>query len=142
MGNTNLQRTKLLDALWDEHRRRGCVSADAMNKIARDLKMTPAEVRETTSFYTMFSEAPLGKHHIEVCVGLCCRLKGADEILSYLKEKLGVEVGETTSDGMFYLSTVECLGSCGTAPVIMVEEKYYESVTKEKIDEMLKSLSF
>ena len=135
-----LKRAALLPALWLVQDEEGWVSPEAAEEIGRVLALSAAEVGEAMSFYTMFARRPRGKHHIQVCIGICCKLKGGDEILEYLTRKLGVKVGRTTKDEAFHLSTVECLGSCGTAPMMQIDNEYYEDLTREKVDEILKSL--
>jgi len=89
------------------------------------------------SFYTMYNMKPIGRHHIQVCRTLPCALRGAEQVTGMLKRKLGIECGQTTADGRFTLSEVECLASCGTAPMMQVNDDYYENLTEEKIDDIL-----
>ena len=115
----------------------GWLSVDAMDYVAGFLKIQPIEVYEVASFYTMFNLKPVGKYVLEVCrTGPCC-LNGAEDIIEYLQNKLGVKPGETSADGKFTLKTVECLGSCGTAPMMQVGMYYHENLSKEKIDGLL-----
>ena len=92
------------------------------------------------TFYTMFAKKPAGRHHIQICTNLCCKLKGADWLLGYVKEKLGIDAGQTTADKKFHLSTVECLGSCGTAPMMQIDNDYYEELNAEKVDKIFSGL--
>jgi NADH-quinone oxidoreductase subunit E len=108
--------------------------------VAGLLGLRPMKVREVVSFYTMFSSRPLGRYHIQVCSNLSCTLLGAGTLLDYLKEKLGIGVGETTVDNKFTLSTVECLGACELAPCMMVNFDYHGEMDKAKVDEILDSL--
>jgi len=116
----------------------GWVSPEAMDKIAEILDIQPIEVYEVATFYTMFNLKPVGKHVLEVCrTGPCC-LRGADELINTLKQKLNIEEGETSADGMFTLKPVECLASCGTGPMLQVRELYYENLDSEaRVDEFL-----
>lgn len=133
------KRAALLPLLWLVHQQEGYISEAAINFICDFLNLKPAEVWGVVTFYTMFQRKPIGKHHIQVCTNLCCRLRGADMVLEHLKERLEIDVGETTKDGKFHLSTVECLGSCGTAPMMQIDNDYYEDLTERKINSILSS---
>ncbi len=115
----------------------GWLSAPVMDKVAEILKVQPIEVYEVASFYTMFNLKPVGKCVIEVCRTGPCWLLGAEDIVKFIERKLNIKEGETTADGMFTLKTVECLASCGSAPMMQVGEKYHEHLTCEKVDELL-----
>jgi len=115
----------------------GWLSPQVMDYVASILKIQPIEVYEVASFYSMFNLKPVGKCLIEVCHTGPCWLMGADDIMSYLEKKLGIKNGETTPDGMFTLKGVECLASCGTAPMVQIGEKYHENLTLEKVDKLL-----
>lgn len=132
-----IRRAALLHVLWFVQERDGFISLDAMKAVAEMIGVSPAFVYGVVSFYTMFNQERVGRHHIRVCTGISCALRGGDRILEHLKKRLGIDVGETTSDGNFTLSTAECLGSCGTAPVMMVNGEYYENLTEEKVDRLL-----
>jgi len=134
------KKAALLPALWLVQEQMGWVSPESMEYLAGLLDVTPAYVYETVSFYTMYNRKPIGRHHIQVCDSICCSLREAKGTVEYLKKKLGIHVGETTPDGRFHLSTVECLGSCGTAPMMQVDNDYYENLTEEKIDQILERL--
>jgi NADH-quinone oxidoreductase subunit E len=108
--------------------------------IAERLGMSPARVRGVVTFYEMFTEEPHGRYLLQVCKTLSCMLSGSDKILEHLQAKLGLKVGETTADGRFTLSVVECLGSCGTAPVVMVNDAYHENMDAAKLDALLQEL--
>jgi NADH-quinone oxidoreductase subunit E len=115
----------------------GWLSVPVMDYVASLLNIQPIEVYEVASFYSMFNLKPVGKCVIEVCRTGPCWLNGAEDIVRYLEKKLGIKVGETTADGMFTLKTVECLASCGTAPVMQIGETYHENLTFEKCDSIL-----
>ena len=115
----------------------GWLSPEVMEYVASILKIQPVEVFEVASFYSMFNLKPVGKCLIEVCRTGPCWLMGAEDIVSYMEKKLGIKDGETTKDGMFTLKTVECLASCGTAPMMQIGEKYHENLTTEKCDSIL-----
>lgn len=115
----------------------GYLSVEVMDYVADLLDIKPIEVYEVATFYTMFNLKPVGKYMMEVCHTGPCMLRGADQTLRYLSEKLGVGVNETTTDGMFTLKTAECLGACGYAPMMQCGEFYYENLTPEKIDVLI-----
>ncbi|MCX8081517.1 MAG: NADH-quinone oxidoreductase subunit NuoE [Bacteroidia bacterium] len=115
----------------------GWLSPEVMDYVASLLNIQPIEVFEVASFYTMFNLKPVGKCVIEVCRTSSCWLLGAEDIIKYIEKKLGIKEGQTTPDGMFTLKTVECLGSCGTAPVMQVGASYHENLTFEKVDKIL-----
>ncbi len=115
------------------------LSTEAMDCVAGILNIQPIEVYEVATFYSMYNMKPVGKHLLEVCHTGPCMVSGADDMVDYIKEKLGITVGETTTDGMFTLKTVECLGACGYAPMLQLGEHYKEHLTKEKVDELLNS---
>lgn len=118
----------------------GYINQKILNQVAEVLELSPLEVSQTASFYTYFPKEGVGKYHIQVCTNLSCTLLGAEGLLNYLEQKLGIKVGETTPDGWFTLSTVECLGSCETAPVMQVNQRYYENLTKAKVDKIIGNL--
>ena len=118
----------------------GWLSTPVMDYVASLLSIQPIEVYEVATFYSMYNLSPVGKCLLEVCHTGPCWLRGADEIVGHLEKKLGIKKGETTSDGMFTLKTVECLGSCGTAPMLQCGAEYYEDLTTEKIDALLDKL--
>ena len=105
--------------------------------IARKLGMPAAEVYGVVSFYSYFTTNPVGKHTINVCLGTACFVRGADELIEELKDKLGINANETTSDGLFTLKDVRCIGACGLAPLISIDDKVYGRVEKKELDEIL-----
>lgn len=113
------------------------LSVPVMDYVASVLKLEPIEVYEVASFYSMYNLKPVGKYIFEVCQTGPCMINGSDEIIDYIKEKLNINVGETTEDGMFTLKTVECLGACGYAPMMQLGKIYKEHLTKEKIDSII-----
>jgi NADH-quinone oxidoreductase subunit E len=118
----------------------GCISEEEEKRVAEILELKPIQVREVVTFYTMFNQKPVGKYHIQVCSNLSCSLLGAESLIDYLKEKLGIGLGETTPDKKFTLSSVECLGACEMAPSLMVNFDYHGNLDKEKIDNILSGL--
>ncbi len=119
----------------------GWLSPAVMDYVASLLSIKPIEVYEVASFYSMYNLSPVGKCLIEVCQTGPCWLRGADEVVAHLESKLNVKVGETTADGRFTLKTVECLGSCGTAPMLQCGSRYYENLTAEKVDDIIDELT-
>ncbi len=115
----------------------GWLSVPVMDKIAEILNIKPIEVYEVASFYSMFNLNPVGKCLIEVCRTSSCWLRGANDVVAHIEKRLGIKDGETTSDGKFTLKTVECLGSCGTAPMLQIGEQFHENLTLEKVDELI-----
>ena len=115
----------------------GWLSAETMDYVASLLGLQPIEVYEVASFYSMFNLNPVGKCLIEVCRTSSCWLMGAEDVVRHIEKKLNIHVGETTADGQFTLKTVECLGSCGTAPMMQVGHEYHENLTLDKVDEIL-----
>lgn len=135
------KRAVLLPALWLVQDQQGWISPEAMEYVAGLLDLTPAYVYETATFYTQFNKKPVGKHHLQVCNSVCCWLRGSGKTVEYLKHKLGCDVGESTADGRFHLSTVECLGSCGSAPMLQVNaDDYHENLTEEKLNKLIEDL--
>jgi NADH-quinone oxidoreductase E subunit len=135
------RRSVLLPALYIAQREFGYISPEVMEYLATELGLPASEVRGAATFYTMFNKEPVGKFHIQVCQNLTCSMLGAESLISYLEKKLGIACGRTTADGKFSLSRVECLGSCGTAPVMQINDDYYENLTPERIDEILAGLN-
>ena len=113
------------------------LSIELMNKVAEILLIKPIEVYEVVSFYTMFNQKPIGKYMFEFCQTSPCCLNGAENLMDYTCEKLGVNLGETTEDGNFTVVGVECLGACGYAPMMQLGDFYQEHLTKEKIDQLV-----
>lgn len=134
------KRTAILPAMHVVLKEVGYFDQDILKQIADLLELSEMQVSETVSFYTYFPKEGVGKYHIQVCTNLSCSLLGAEELVKHLEDKLKTKVGETTSDGLFTLSTVECLGSCGTAPVMQINQTYYENLTKVKVDQILEDL--
>ena len=117
----------------------GWLSPETMDYVASILNIKPIEVFEVASFYTMYNLKPMGKCVLEVCQTSSCWLNGAEDIVKYIEKKLNIKVGETTKDGMFSLKVAECLGSCGTAPMLQCGASYHENLTYEKVDALLEN---
>ena len=112
----------------------GWLSPEAMDYVAKMLKLESIEVYEVATFYSMFNLKPVGRYVFEVCQTGPCMINGSDQIIDYIKSKLNIGVGQTTQDGLFTLKTVECLGACGYAPMMQLGKHYREHLTKEKVD--------
>jgi NADH-quinone oxidoreductase subunit E len=135
------RRSRLLTALYIAQEQEGYLTPEALKRVAERLDVPEAEVYSTASFYTLFRTEPVGRYVIQVCTGLSCYLVGgAERLVDYLEQKLGIRAGETTSDGMFTLETVQCLASCGTAPAMRVNDELYENLTAEKVDMLIDQL--
>ena len=128
----------MLPALWLVQEQIGWISPEAMIYVADKLGKTPIQVYEVATFYTMFNLKPIGKYHIELCKTLSCKLCGSQKIKNYIKETIGIEAGQTSEDGLFHLSEVECMGACGGAPMFALNGEYHEKLTIQKVDELIK----
>ena len=131
------RRSLTLPALRFAQEEHGWLPPEALREVAEVLDLTPAYCEAVASFYDMFHLAPVGRHMVEICTNLSCALVGAQRVVEAFESTLGVKAGETTEDGMFSLSEVECLGSCGTAPMMQIGFDYYENLTDEKVDEII-----
>jgi len=130
----------VLAALWMWQEEHGWISREGMTEVARILAIPEHHVYGVVSFYTMFNRAPVGRHKIEVCTNVSCMLRNSDRILNHIRDRLGIGVGETTADGRFTLVEAECLGSCGTAPMMQVGNEYYENLDENRVDTILAGL--
>lgn len=140
MARYPVKRSALLPLLNLAQEREGYVSEPAMREIAKLLDLTPPQVFETVTFYTMFNLKPIGTFHLQVCKSLMCALVGSDDLVAWIKNLLGIGPGQTTADKIFTLSVVECLGSCGTGPMMQVNDDYYEQLTEEKLKRIFDEL--
>jgi len=132
-----MQKSALLSVLHIAQAHFGHLSEPVMDYVARLLHILPIEVYEVATFYSMYDTVQVGKVKLEVCRTGPCMIEGAEKIVSYLENKLGIKDGETTSDGLFTLKTVECLGACGYAPMLQAGEKFHEHLTEAKVDELI-----
>src|SRR5712691_12457380 len=135
-----VMRSAILPLMFIVQRERGYLDAPGVSYLARRLNLRITDIWEVATFYSMIHVKPIGKYHIQVCKTLSCKLLGADKITQYCAAKLGIKVGETTTDGRFSLSEVECLGSCGTAPMFQINFDYHENLTLERVDQILDGL--
>jgi len=130
----------LLPVLHLAQREFGWISDDVIRYVSDLLELSHVRVGGVATFYTMYNRKPVAKYHIQICHNLSCCINQAEDLIEYIQEKLGIKSGETTSDGLFTLTEVECLGACGEGPVIQVNDDYHTEMTKEKVDELLQSL--
>ena len=138
------RRAALLPTLYiaqDDNPEGRCLTTEAMEYIAERLSLPPSQVLSVATFYTLYNKRPVGSQHIQVCVSISCAIMGAHKLLHYLEDKLGVRVGETTRDGRFTLSEVECLASCGSAPMLQLNDTYHEHLgTMKAINDLIDPL--
>jgi NADH-quinone oxidoreductase E subunit len=130
----------MLPVLYLAQKEFGYISPEVMEYVAHIMDVPVARVLGVVTFYTMFNMKPIGRHHIQVCRTLPCALRGAEKVTTFLSQKLGIKPGQTTEDGRFTLSEVECLASCGTAPMMQINDDYYENLTEEKINQILDAM--
>ena len=124
-----------------QHENQGYLTAELMNDVADYLDLPTIQVYEVATFYSMFQTRPVGRHNVAICTNVACMLRGADDIVEHVEKKLGIKTGESTEDGRIYLKREEeCLAACCGAPMMMVDHKYHENLTKEKVDELLDGL--
>jgi len=134
------RKSAVLAALYIAQRQEGYVSRNAMKAVAAAIRITPSEVEDVVSFYTMFYQRPVGKHVIQVCRTLSCALNGAERVTEELQKVLGISAGETTADGAFSLFEVECLGACDRAPVVGVNDDWHECQRPEDAQKLVDGL--
>ncbi|NIM20261.1 MAG: NADH-quinone oxidoreductase subunit NuoE [Candidatus Latescibacteria bacterium] len=127
----------LLPVLWIAMDQFGALPTEVLEYVSSRLDLPPVRVFSAVEFYTMFYREPRGRYHIQVCRNLSCTLRGSEQLMGLLEGKLGIQPGETTEDGNFSIETAECLGSCGTAPVMRVNDTYYEDLTIEKLEKII-----
>ncbi len=135
-----VKKPAVMPVLYLAQEQNGFISNEVIREVASILDVTPEEVLGVVTFYTMYHQKPMGKYHIQVCTNVSCMLRGGYELYDKVKERLGIDNMQVTDDNTFSLEEVECMGSCGTAPMIAVNEDYYENLTKEKVVEILDSL--
>ena len=135
------KRSALLDALmFAQESNKGYLTNDLIESVAYYLEQPVISAYEVATFYSMYELNPVGKYHINVCTSISCMLRGSDDIVDYLKKILNINLNEVTKDGKFSLKTVECLGACVHAPMLLLNKNYYEKLTYEKIDQLIKEL--
>jgi NADH-quinone oxidoreductase subunit E len=142
LGRYPTRQAALLPTLWIAQREFGWISRAVEDYVAGLMELPPAHVGAVVSFYSMFHRRPVGRWHLEVCGNLSCRLRGAERIVNCVARKLGIAPGQTTADGKFTLGLVECLASCGTAPVLQLNhEDYHENLSEESVSRLIDELS-
>lgn len=136
------QRSAVIGALHAvQHENEGYLTPELMDAVAEYLELSTIQVYEVATFYSMFQTKPVGRHNVAICTNVSCMLRGADDIVEHVENKLGIKLGESTEDGRFYLKREEeCLAACCGAPMMMVNHEYYENLTREQVDEILDGL--
>jgi NADH-quinone oxidoreductase subunit E len=136
------QRSAVISALHAvQHENHGFVTAEQMNAVAEYLELPTIQVYEVATFYSMFQTREVGRNEVAICTNVACMLRGADDIVDHVENKLGIKLGESTEDGKIFLKQEEeCIAACCGAPALMVNHKYYENLTKEMVDEILDGL--
>ncbi len=136
------QRSAVISALHAvQHENGGYLTDEQLNAVADYLHLPTIQVYEIATFYSMFQTKPVGRHNVAICTNISCMLRGADDIVEHVEAKLGIKLGESTADGRVYLKQEEeCLAACCGAPMMMVDHKYHEDLSKEKVDEILDAL--
>ena len=129
----------VMAALWIAQEQNGWISVEVMKEVAAVLDMTAEDVLGIVTFYTMYHQKPMGKYHVQVCTNVSCLLRGGYELFEQVKQKLNIGNMQVTDDKLFSLEEVECMGSCGTAPMIAVNEDFYENLDENKVDQILNS---
>ena len=130
----------LLPVLWIAQEQEGWISEEMMRYVGRLLDLPYGHVLGVVTFYSMYNSKKLGKYHIEVCTNISCMLRGSDKILETIEHRCGAKPGQTSADGKWTVSEVECMGACGGAPMLSIGEEYYENLTPEKTEKILSSL--
>src|SRR6267154_367339 len=142
LGRYPTRQAALLPTLWIAQREIGWLRDAAQDYVASLMELPPSHVRAVVSFYTMFHRKPVGRYLLDVCTNLSCRLRGADKIVDCIRRKLKIEIGETTPDGKFTLASVECLASCGTAPMLQLnQDAFIENLTEESTLKLIDELA-
>jgi NADH-quinone oxidoreductase E subunit len=134
------QKAAIMPVMWMAQKKFGWISDEVKQYIAELLNLSYAHVHGVASFYTMYFKKPMGKYHIQVCTNVSCMLLGGEEIYMHLCNKFGIKNMEVTEDGRFSIEEVECMGACGGAPMIAINEEYYENIDIKKVDEIINSL--
>ncbi|MBL7542301.1 MAG: NAD(P)H-dependent oxidoreductase subunit E [Bdellovibrionaceae bacterium] len=141
LGRYETKESAIIPALYvAQKENKGFISTDVIHHLSQVMAIPVSKINEVFKFYTMFNQAPVGKHHVQVCTNISCALEGGRELTSHICHELGVKLGQVTTDGRFSVSRVECLGSCGTAPMMQVNDKYYESLTPESAMNILRGM--
>lgn len=131
----------IISALHEVQDNYGYISSTAQKYLSKELNVPMSEIYGIITFYSRFSLVPKGKYNIQVCMGTACYVKGSEKVLNRFKEKLGIKEGETTSDGKFSIESVRCIGACGLAPAIVINEEVYGKMDEKKVDELIEKYS-
>ncbi|MDZ4744766.1 MAG: NADH-quinone oxidoreductase subunit NuoE [bacterium] len=131
----------IMPVLWMAQKKWGWLSEDVMRTVATVMNLPYAHVMGVASFYTMYFKKPMGRHHIQVCTNISCMLRGGKELYDYVSSNLGIGHNQTTPDGRYSLEEVECMGACGGAPMIAINETFHENMTREQTDALIASCS-
>jgi NADH-quinone oxidoreductase subunit E len=141
MARYETKQSAIIPALYiAQSENHGWINDEVIHELSRLMDIPEAQINEVFKFYTMFNQKPVGKYHVQVCGTLSCHVNGAQELIDFLCRSLDVELDQVTADGKYTISRVECLGSCGTAPMMQVNDRYYENLTPESALQLLKSL--
>ncbi len=136
-----VMRSAILPVMFIVQRERGYLDAPGVAYLAKRMRLRITDIWEVATFYSMLNTKPVGKYHIQICKTLSCKIMGEPGITDHVCNKLGIKPGETTDDGKFTVSLVECLGSCGTAPMFQIGFDYHENLTSDKVDQIIDSLT-
>lgn len=134
------KRSAIIPSLYRIQSKEGWVSEDAVEELSKVMEMPSADILEVRNFYTMFNQKPVGKLHVQVCCNVSCSMNGGRELTNHILEKYNVGIGEVSSDGMVTVSKVECLGACDKAPMMQVNDRYWEDLTKDSAVEIIEKL--
>jgi NADH-quinone oxidoreductase subunit E len=129
----------VIPALWLAHDQNGYLTPEAMDYVAQRLEQSPVSVYAVVEFYTMFHTSPPGKHHIQLCQTITCDMLGCDNLAGLIHDEIGIGPGEQTPDGLFSFEMVECLGSCGTGPMMRMDNRYFENLSRDKLQRVLRA---
>jgi len=138
--NPEGRRSLVIPALRIAQKQAGWISMDVVEYVATRTDTEPIDVWGVATFYTMFNKEPVGKYLLQFCANISCGLLGSEKLVSHVCSRLGIKKGETTPDGLFTVMEVECLGACGNAPVVQVNDRYHENMTTEKLDDLIHSI--
>jgi len=141
ISTSETKQSSLIPLLIEIQNEFGHLSNESMEEAAKMLEISPSSVQNVATFYTLFFTEPVGKHVVWICRTLSCALRGAEHVEHYMCDKLGIKTGETTPDGKITLMEAECLASCGTAPVMLVDDTLEENLTKESVDKVIEELN-
>ncbi|MBU3741071.1 MAG: NADH-quinone oxidoreductase subunit NuoE [Candidatus Kapabacteria bacterium] len=131
----------IMPVLWMAQHKWGWLSEDVMRHVGDVMNLPYAHVKGVATFYTMYFKKPMGRHHVQVCTNVSCMLRGGEKLLDHVTQRLGIGNNEATADGLFSIEEVECMGACGGAPMIAINETFYENATIEELDRLLSAAS-